>query len=224
MLDQIQDIELRDFITILISFAALALSFWATLRTGRLNREHLQITSRQGEAENRIAAAQADLAREQTRMARDSDIIHWAADVTGLLSQMAELTMVQSDDVTWRRDWHLLRHQLTAKIDVGRLYFPNYAADMVNLEKPPAYRGVRQSVIDHLVWAYDAFSEYAATSNETDMTALRGRLISEKRQFISEIQTHIDPMRYIEMLDTDALDEVKKSLEETPLTPEEAKK
>lgn len=224
MLEQIESIQLRDLVTILISGAALALSFWATIRTGRLNREHLRITTRQGEAENRIAAAQADLAREQTRMARDSDIIHWAADVTGLLSQMAELTLTPGDDDAWRREWHQLRHGLTAKIDIGRLYFPNYAADLINLEKPPAYRGLRQSVIDHLVWAYDAFSDYAATSEEADMTALRERLIREKKLFISEIHNHIDPRRYIEMLDTDALDEVKRSLEETPLAEEEKPK
>lgn len=157
-------------------------------------------------------------------MARDSDIIEWATEVTGILSQMAELTLAPNDDQSWRRDWHHLRHSLTGKIDIGRLYFPNYAADLVNLEKPPAYRGVRQSVIDHLVWAYDAFSDYAATSDETDLKTLRGRLIREKRLFVSEIHNHIDPRRYIEMLDTDALDGVKRSMEETPVDKEDSAK
>ena len=61
--------------TIAISTFALVLSWRTAVRSGRLSQSQLDTVPRQGEAEARIAAMQAEAAHEQTRLQRDSDII-----------------------------------------------------------------------------------------------------------------------------------------------------
>lgn len=210
----LEDFSIRDLVTVAISLCALAVSYGTAMRASRLNAQQYELVKRQGEAENRIGAAQAELAREQTRMQRDSDIIRWAGETAGVLSEMAELAVARDEAFSNPTRWRALRHQLATKIDVGRLYFPNYADDLVNLHKPPAYRGVRQKVIDHLVWAFEAFGDDVLHGDDAAQLACKQQIIAEKRLFISEVHEFIDPNRYVEFRDSDAIDAIKAELDE----------
>ena len=124
--------EIRDVITICISVAALALSYYTAMRASRLNRRQYELAKAQGEEGSRIAAASAEAAREQARMQRDSDIIAWAGEVSDLLSEMGEFSIATGDVSAQIARRHELRHRLSAKIDLGRLFFPNSC----NITKP----------------------------------------------------------------------------------------
>jgi hypothetical protein len=76
---------------------------------------------------------------------------------------------------------------LSAAIDTGRWYFPNRWTEDFGPNKQPAYRGLRQPVLDHLVDAYDAFS------NATTRKSADKELIHQQRSFVSEIQKVLDP-------------------------------
>lgn len=208
--------ELRDLVTIGLSALALALSWWTATRTGRLNRRTFDLARRQGDSENLIAATQAELAREQTRLARDTDIIRWSAEVARALAEMAEWTRDDAAPAERATRWHKLRARLSADIDVGRLYFPNYAEDIVNTDTAPAYRGAPQEAVAHLIAAYDAFSACGAVGATDDDALLREKgaeIDAAKRRFISEVHEHIDPRRYVEFLDSDAIEALKAEVE-----------
>ncbi|MEL7465829.1 MAG: hypothetical protein AAFN79_17295 [Pseudomonadota bacterium] len=207
--------EIRDVITICISVAALALSYYTAMRASRLNRRQFELSKAQGEEGSRIAAASAEAAREQARMQRDSDIIAWAGAACDLLSEMAEFSVATGDTASQIARRHKLRHQLSAKIDMGRLFFPNSLSGLERLTetgKPPAYRGQRQSVLDHLIAAYDAFSELAVTGSETERRLIKWEVTAEKRGFISEVHEFIDPRRYVEFRDDGEIAEIKEKI------------
>lgn len=79
--------------------------------------------------------------------------------------------------------------KLSALIDIGRWYFPNQWSEKYGIDKEPAYRGLRQPVLDCLVAAYDDLSD------EIPATELRSRLEACQRHFVSQIQLVIDPRR-----------------------------
>lgn len=209
------EITSRDIITIALSAAALGLSWLTARRASRLNTRQYELAKAQGESDSRIAAASAEAVREQARLQRDTDIIRWASEVAHILSEMAEFPMREweSGDKLARR--HELRHRLSAQIDIGRLYFPNSQTGLAPRgedQKPPAYRGDRQSVLEHLVKAYEVFTLDAISGPEAERRLLKWRITSEKRGFISEVHEFIDPHRYIAFRDDQAMEELKSEL------------
>jgi hypothetical protein len=79
--------------------------------------------------------------------------------------------------------------KLSALIDTGRWYFPNQWADDYGTHKEPAYRGVRQQVLDCVVAAYDALKE---SGPEYDA---KSELVICQREFVSHIQEVLDPRK-----------------------------
>ena len=206
----------RDVATLLISVAALALSYYTAMRASRLNRRQYELAKAQGDAGARLAAASAEATREQARLQRDTDIIRWATEITQILSEMAEFSMIEGDPDAQVKRRHELRHRLSASIDVGRLYFPNSASGVEMDEderRPPAYRGERQDVIDHLVNAYDAFTLDVIHGGEAERRLIKWRITAEKRGFVSEVHEFIDPRRYVEFRDDAELAAIKAKIE-----------
>lgn len=203
---------LKDIIAVTLSVAALVLSYRTAIRASRLNQAQLKLAKLQGEADTNLAAVQAELVREQTRLARDSDIIRWAGDTIALLSEMAELPMLAETSERRTTHWHELRHRLSSQIDIGRLFFPNFGTDLVDTERSSAYRGRRQPVLDHLVAAYDIFDEALMAGDTDARRQCKRRIIRAKRHFVSEIEGHIDPNRYIEALDPALIDGLKEEI------------
>ena len=171
---------------------------------------------------SRIAAASAEAAREQARLQRDTDIIRWASEVALLLSEMAEFSMAEADEPVQYDRRHELRFRLSAQIDIGRLYFPNSLTGLKTVEderRPPAYRGERQGVLDHLIAAYDAFSKEAITGGEAERRLIKWRVTAAKRGFVSEVHEFIDPRRYVEFRDDGEIAEIKTRIKEKAESP-----
>lgn len=79
---------------------------------------------------------------------------------------------------------------LSALVDRGRFFLPNYNPDEVGLDKPSAFRGFRHPAIDFLVAAHDVVEDPARASA---FSSQRDALIAIKREFVSEIQDLLDP-------------------------------
>lgn len=84
------------------------------------------------------------------------------------------------------------RHRLSALIDRGRFFVPNYTPDEIGLHKPPAFRGVRHAALDYLVAAERVLSD-AEPEYVEQFGSIRGTLVVIKREFVSEIQEILDP-------------------------------
>ncbi len=110
------------------------------------------------------------------------DVATWACEVTRSIS--TALRLVGVEDESARRDTLIV---LSACIDMGRWYFPNKAHDSRGLHKEPAYRGVRQPVLDWVVLAYDVCSGRKSSDDPRDL------LVHCQRQFVSAIQETLDP-------------------------------
>jgi hypothetical protein len=77
--------------------------------------------------------------------------------------------------------------RLSSLIDTGRWYFPNQWTDDYGTHKEPAYRGIRQPVLDCLVKAYDLLKDSQPTENS------KAELIATQREFVSYVQEVLDP-------------------------------
>ena len=206
-------LKFSEAMTIAISCIALILSWRTATSSSKLSRDQHDASTKQNEAEAKIAALHAEVTHEQTRLQRDTDIIAWAGEAVGLLAEMAELPVTEMEDDARRRRWHSLRHRLSTQIDIGRFYFPNYGVDFYKTENPSAFRGRRQRVLAYLVEAYDIFDEDDTLGDLTTRRACKQALVAERQNFISEVQNFIDPSRYVEFRDGDAIEQLKREVE-----------
>ncbi len=121
----------------------------------------------------------------------------WADQVCCAISESIHL--VESQDLNDAAKHHVLV-KLSHLIDTGRWHFPNQWSDDYGLHKEPAYRGVRQPVLDCVVAAYDNLK---ISSGFGDVQV---SLRSIQREFVSYIQDALDPRSREE--------EIRKVLEE----------
>lgn len=110
----------------------------------------------------------------------------WAEEVCHTISESRHL-VGRGDAFASQRIRQMAR--LSSLIDTGRWYFPNTHSDIVGSEKELAFRGLRQPVLDYVVYAYRALESDWAEA------AIREELVSCQRQFVSDIQRVIDPRR-----------------------------
>lgn len=206
-------LKFSELATIVISCVALILSYRTATSSSRLSRDQHDAATKQNEADSKIAAVHAEVTHEQTRLQRDTDIIRWAGETLAILAEMAELPVTQMEDDARRRRWHSLRHRLSTQIDIGRFYFPNYGAEFYKTDNPSAFRGRRQQVLAFLVEAYDIFDEEDTLGDLTTRRACKKALVAERQNFISEVQRFIDPGRYVEFRDGDAIEQLKREVE-----------
>jgi hypothetical protein len=157
----------------------------------------------------RAASRQRRLERETLRLQRDSDVIAWSNSCLANLCQAELLMRPEYAAVSTENDFEKRRYEsladLSCSIDRGRLYFPNRDADKYGLERERAYQGKRHAVLDRLVWVYDLLHEkisYRAPADPVSREALRDQAIKFKREFISEVQSEVDPRRRVEFLHT----------------------
>lgn len=110
------------------------------------------------------------------------EITHWACEVSTAISAAIHISGRNDED---RKLNALIT--LSACIDMGRWYFPNKFHDEQGKNKEPAFRGVRQPILDWVVRAYDILDGRTANGNE------RSALVECQRQFVSCIQQRLDP-------------------------------
>lgn len=121
------------------------------------------------------------------------DLRGWASEAIDVLSEAAYAAPGRRDtDPMGQDSRHGCRHRLSALIDRGRFFIPNYTPDKVGLHKPPAFRGIRHPALDYLVAAEQVLSD-AEPEYIDRFGSARGALIAIKREFVSEIQEILDP-------------------------------
>ena|SRR3990167_9081837 len=124
-----------------------------------------------------------------------ADLLKWSDDSILLLSEsmhLCELDPLRMEGAKFFESRHLLRVRLSAQIDRGRWFFPNYVVHGVGDHKHKAYRGYRHEVLDGLVAAYRELSSLDY-ENATNNRERRSGIESAKRSFTSEIQKVLDP-------------------------------
>jgi|SRR5208337_511862 len=88
-----------------------------------------------------------------------SDLLRWSDESMQLLSEalhLCDLDPQKCENGRFFDARHSLRIELSAQIDKGRWFFPNYAPEEHGRHKEAAYRGYRPAVLDGLVFAYRA--------------------------------------------------------------------
>jgi len=138
---------------------------------------------------------------ETLRIQRDNDVIKWTDGVIEtlvgiefLLRNRARYSDAQ--DFSAKRDDFLAA--LSAVIDQGRLYFPNFARDVIEpAEQPPPQSS--DAVLDHLVDIYDLVKDLDSRHPETIEKARR-LLLLRKRAFMARAQSEVEPQRRLRFL------------------------
>ncbi|MFM9864903.1 MAG: hypothetical protein ACKVRO_14975 [Micropepsaceae bacterium] len=135
-----------------------------------------------------ITSRQTRVSVENFKFNNDTQLMNWANRVVAAMSEAYHISP--------KTDLHALATNLSALIDEGRWFFPNIGSKSSDPEKPGAYRGARQAVLDHIVAVYDAVIAMP-NAQEEHMNYIR----EARRHFVSEIQHSVDPRRRAWVMD-----------------------
>jgi hypothetical protein len=109
----------------------------------------------------------------------------WGGRVLTIISQM------QSNSDAKAEDRQMLLCHLSALIDEGRWIFPNTDFETYGQNKEFAYAGIRQRILDDLVYIHDIYRDralFGRPMTPKDISDLR-------RDFVSELQAQVNPDR-----------------------------
>lgn len=174
--------DLPSWLSAFVALIALGVSIFTTIQNSRTRARTAKLEASNAE----IARAQATLAQQAWSDEYFREISNWASGVATCLSRAIH----QFDDLA---EASATRTQILADIscaiDTGRWFFPNHISDDYGNDKPPAYRGYRQPILDWLVRAY----EILETPGKFEEP--REQLVRSQRVFVSMIQERLDPRR-----------------------------
>ena len=109
------------------------------------------------------------------------DVVAWHSDVIKVITQLKATNEENSKKVYLA--------ELSALIETGRFYFPNIDQhDNFGANKPLAYRGYRNVVLDFLVYEYQLF-------DREDSNKYVEHAESLQRLFTSYVFQHLDPKK-----------------------------
>jgi hypothetical protein len=129
-----------------------------------------------------IALIQNQLAHQTWADEFFRDVTTWASGVS--LSISRAIHLIEKTDGGELTDVMI---ELSAAIDTGRWYFPNRHENEYGFQKQPAYRGLRQPVLNWVVRAYQI------VENPTQYDSPKSALIDCQRNFVSCVQEVLDP-------------------------------
>jgi hypothetical protein len=167
------DLELGDWVAVVsaaISVLALAINLIVTSRQTKVSVEGLKFNN-------------------------DSQVMNWANRTVAAMAEAQHLCASPNVSALYVNERGLaLATALSAMIDEGRWFFPNVGRRTADGEKPGAYRGIRQPILDQVHAAYEAVIEMSR--NEDAVRAqLAERIQTARRHFVSEVQHAVDPRR-----------------------------
>lgn len=121
------------------------------------------------------------------------DLRSWASEAIDVLSEAAYHAPGRSDaDPIGPETCRACRHRLSALIDRGRFFIPNFNPEDVGTDKPSAFKGLRHPALDLLVAAEQVLASADSALLEA-FPSQRSALIETKRRFVSEMQQLLDP-------------------------------
>jgi hypothetical protein len=139
-----------------------------------------------------ITSRQTRVSVENFKFNNDTQLMNWANRVV--------VAMAEAYHLTGKTDTHALATNLSALIDEGRWFFPNIGKKETDHEKPGAYRGTRQAVLDHIVAVYDAVVAMPNADAQASQQQM-ANIHEARRHFVSEIQHAVDPRRRAWVMD-----------------------
>lgn len=119
---------------------------------------------------------------------------NWGSEVCAIISQAIHYVETIEDESEPANVLEI-RQKLSELLDRGRWLYPNQYEGEIGQHKPPAYRGLRQPILDHV------FEAYKLMSGELDQVNLKSKLTHVQREFVSEIQQTLDPRKRVEQID-----------------------
>ena len=113
------------------------------------------------------------------------EILHWYSNTLFILKKIA---LYKNDSLESKEE---LMAKLSTQIDIGRFYFPNSEKhDGKGVDKPSAYKGYRNVIIDTLVFYYHLFKQ-----DDSRKQIERFKLL--ERIFVSQVFDQVDPKQYL---------------------------
>lgn len=117
-----------------------------------------------------------------------TEILCWYSNTIDILIRLKIETKNSSQDEGLKRE---LLSKLSSKIEVGRFYFPNVDKnDGFGFEKPQAYKGYRNLMLDFLVFSFQIFEKQDAINYLGHADVLQ-------RYFTSHLFEILDPKAFL---------------------------
>lgn len=148
-----------------------------------------------------ITSRQTRVSVESLKFNNDSQVMSWANRTVAAMAEAQHICASPNVSALYLNERGIaLATSLSSLIDEGRWFFPNVGRRTTDGEKPGAYRGTRQPILDYVYAAYEAVS---AMSREEDAPreALATKIGEAKRHFVSEVQHAVDPRRRAWVMD-----------------------
>ena len=113
----------------------------------------------------------------------------WAERTVDVTAELVELLSNADGEDEFNTRSGELFVALRCQIDKGRWFFPNIHADKKGEWKPPAFRGIRQPILNVLVDLFDA----AKKADWTERESVVAKVEQLHREFVSEVQERLNP-------------------------------
>lgn len=127
--------------------------------------------------------------RDAMRLEWTSEVLDWGRRTVAALSRSHELAAhgLRTPD-QWNEKRNILA-SLSGLADEGRFFFENTERDRYERHKQQAYSGLRPDLLTYIVRGYQLLQQ----AQEWGSAELSESIIQRKRDFVSELQTIIDP-------------------------------
>ena len=148
-----------------------------------------------------ITTRQTRVSVETLKFNNDSQVMSWANRTVVAMAEAQHLCASHNASPMYVSERGIaLATTLSALIDEGRWFFPNVGRKVTDPEKPGAYRGTRQPILDYLVAAYDGVKDMIA-GEDVPRESLATKIAEAKRHFVAEVQHAVDPRRRAWIMD-----------------------
>lgn len=148
-----------------------------------------------------ITTRQTRVSVESLKFNNDTQVMNWANRAVAAMAEAQHLSAASNVSALYLNERGLMiATTLSSLIDEGRWFFPNIGRRPTDPDKPGAYRGTRQPILDYIVAAYEGVNEMLRMG-EAPRTALTQKIAEAKRHFVSEVQHAVDPRRRAWVMD-----------------------
>lgn len=148
-----------------------------------------------------ITTRQTRVSVEALKFNNDSQVMNWANRAVAAMSEAQHICAADNVSALYLNERGIMiATTLSSLIDEGRWFFPNVGRKVTDPEKPGAYRGTRQPILDYIFAAYEGVSEMMRLADQP-RGALVQKIAEAKRHFVTEVQHAVDPRRRAWVMD-----------------------
>ncbi|SRR5579871_1547230 len=167
-----------------------------------------------------VSRRQARVALQNLRLQRDNAIIQWSNRALDHFCSAEMILKQEYHSVTPQAEYERVRlgtmRDISSCADQGRLFFPNLPDAMHGRDKPAAFQGYRHPALNCLIWTYELLGDAARRRDVLTFEADRHQVINYRRDFISLVQSELDPRGLVRFLKEHLID---KAADKTKLAP-----